>query len=63
MACEFVCDGCGKRLPGVKAHLGWEKPHNWFQRTDSDGTQDACSRECIRKIADKTGKTAVVLPI
>ena len=28
-----------------------------------DGTQTACSRECIEVIAEKTNKTSVVLPI
>jgi hypothetical protein len=41
----------------------WHKPRSWYERTDEDGTQTACSRECIEKIAEKTGKTAVVLPV
>lgn len=64
MAVEFVCDGCGKREPGV-ASAGvhrWIKPRAWFQRSD-DGIQDACSRKCIEVIAEKSGKTSVVLPI
>lgn len=63
MAVEYVCDGCGKREPAI--HYGraeWHKPHNWFQRGDENGPQDACSRECIEKIAKATGKTGVVLP-
>jgi hypothetical protein len=39
------------------------KPRDWFSRSDDDGTQVACSRECIDKIAEKTGKTRVILPI
>lgn len=63
MACEFICDGCGKRQ-AVKAtrHGDWFKPSSWFERGDEDGTQTACSRECVAKIAEKTGKTSVVLP-
>lgn len=66
MACEYVCDGCGKRAPAEwvrRGGVGWFKPSSWFQRQDDDGIQDACSRECIDKIAEKSGKTKVVLPI
>jgi len=66
MVAEFVCDGCGKRVPAVRwpgGAGGWHKPNSWFQREDDDGIQDACSRECIDKIAEKSGKTSVVLPI
>lgn len=66
MTAEFICDGCGKRAPGVfwpRGMPGWQKPDSWFQRQDADGPQDACSRECIKKIADKSGKTSCVLPI
>jgi hypothetical protein len=61
MACEFICDGCGKRQ-SASFNGDWMKPHSWFQRADKDGVQDACSRECIEKIAKKTNKTSVVLP-
>ena len=64
MPVEFICDGCGKKKRGWANHSGdWQKPPLWFQRTDSDGTQVACSRACIETIAKKTGKTSVVLPI
>lgn len=66
MACEYVCDGCGKRAPGVfypNGTPGWHKPNSWFSRQDKDGVQDACSRECIDRIAEQTGKTGLVLPI
>ena len=62
MACEFICDGCGKRRPASHNGRDWFKPHSWFQRSDKDGPQDACCRECIDKIAQKSGKTGVVLP-
>lgn len=66
MSCEFICDGCGKRATAVHyprgAH-GWHKPGSWFQREDEDGPQDACSRECVDLIAQKSGKTRVVLPL
>ena len=62
MACKYICDGCGKEAPAERTH-NWFKPSSWFQRSDDDGIQDACSRECIQKIAAKTGKTDVVLPI
>lgn len=53
MAAEIICDGCGN----------WFKPSKWFERSDDDGIQSACSRECIEKIADKSGKTSVIIPI
>lgn len=63
MACEFICDGCGKREEaGYSLHGRWFKPTNWFTRGDSDGAQVACSRECIEKVAAATGKTALVVP-
>lgn len=66
MACEFICDGCGKRVKAVfypRGTPGWQKPGVWFQRQDEDGPQDACSRECIEKVAEVSKKTSVVLPI
>lgn len=66
MACKFICDGCGKEVAAAfyrKGDAGWHKPRSWFQRQDDDGPQDACCRECIEKIAAKSGKTGVVLPI
>jgi hypothetical protein len=63
MACEFTCDGCGKKEKAESNHGQWQKPRLWFQRSDENGIQTACSRECIKKISEKTGKTAVVLPI
>jgi hypothetical protein len=38
------------------------KPSSWFARSDAEGRQDACSRECIERVAAKTKTTAVVLP-
>lgn len=62
--CVFRCDGCGKREPGTHGRLGdWHKPSHWYQRGDEDGMQLACSRDCIDRIAAKSGKTGVVLPI
>lgn len=62
MAVEAICDGCGKREPMYYAGYNWHKPDQWYQRSDKDGAQMACSRQCIEKIAEKTGKTAFVLP-
>ena len=60
----YECDGCGKQVAGsFNARGDAYKPHVWFQRSDDDGTQLACSRECIKKTAEKSGKTSVVLPI
>lgn len=50
------CDGCGVDSRQT------EKPWNWYKRTDKDGTQTACSRNCIDIIAANTGKTRVILP-
>lgn len=62
MSVEYICDGCGKREPAANMPHGFFKPARWFERGDEHGTQVACSRECIAKIAQKTGKTAVVAP-
>lgn len=63
MAAESICDGCGKRAPMEAWNQNWHKPGSWFERGDEDGIQTACCRECIVKIAEKTGKTSVVLPV
>lgn len=63
MSAEIICDGCGRRQPMESSHGNWFKPHTWFERSDNDGIQSACSRACIEKIAKTSGKTAVVLPI
>lgn len=64
MASAFICDGCKKTAWAHRSPDGhiWVKPPNWYQRSDKDGIQDACSRECIELIAAKTGKTKTVLP-
>ena len=64
MACEFTCDGCGAKAPAAQGQLGiWLKPYDWYQRSDEDGIQVACSMKCIELIGDKTGKTKLVLPL
>lgn len=63
MACKFICDGCGKEEPATQTHTDFHKPRLWFQRSDKDGIQVACSRDCIEKISEKTGKTGLVLPV
>lgn len=60
MACEYICDGCGKRRKATRNKEHYFKPRSWYQRCDEDGIQDACCRECIDEIAKKTGKTGVV---
>ena len=63
MAAESICDGCGKRAPMESGRDGnWHKPQFWYERSDDDGIQTACSRECIDRIAEQTGKTKVILP-
>ncbi len=55
MSAEAICDGCGKRAPMWAGRFGdWHKPQEWYQRSDEDGTQMACSRQCIEKVASKT---------
>ncbi len=64
MACKFICDGCGKEEPAEQNHMGnWFHPRDWYERSDKDGIQTACSRGCIELIAKKSGKSPVVLPI
>jgi hypothetical protein len=63
MSATYTCDGCGKTAPAITYGRGWTKPHQWFQREDKDGIQDACSRECIEKVASQSGKSALVLPV
>jgi hypothetical protein len=64
MATEWICDGCGRRAPGVPGpDHNWHKPRSWYERSDDDGIQVACCRECIETVAAASGKTAVVLPI
>lgn len=63
MAAESICDGCGRRSPMTAGADGnWYKPRSWYERSDDDGIQTACSRECIDAIAEKTKKPGVVLP-
>lgn len=60
----FVCDGCDKREDGFFGRSANAlKPPSWFVRADDDGVQLACSRPCIDKVASKSGKTAVVMPV
>lgn len=63
MAATIKCDGCGREAPMVhypNGTPGWHKPHDWYQREDEDGTQDACSRPCIEKIAKATPHTDIL---
>ena len=62
--CEFTCQGCGEKAPGVYGRdHAWHKPDQWFERSEDDGVQTVCSRRCIDKVAARTGKTSVVLPL
>lgn len=56
---EVTCDGCGRKQT-VKR---FDKPREWFSREDDDGVQLACSRQCIRKTAEATGKSGLVMPL
>lgn len=65
MPVEYICDGCGTRQPAVyypaTGHVG--KPAHWYERSDDDGLQVACSRACIDRIAAQSGKIRVILPL
>lgn len=64
MAVKFICDGCGKEEAGFFNRMGDAfKPSHWFTRSDDDGTQVVCSRACIKRVAEESGKTDLVLPI
>ncbi len=44
MAAEWICDGCGKREPGIATESGWMRPRDWYERNFSvkeDGTEAA----------------------
>ena len=64
MAAKWICDGCGKEQPADVGHGGhaFVKPNAWFERSDKNGIQTACSRECVKKVAEKTKTTDVILP-
>jgi hypothetical protein len=63
VSAESICDGCGKRAPMFHANGSWHKPRIWYERSDGDGCQTACSRDCIERVATKSGKTSTVIPI
>lgn len=65
MSAKYICDGCGKEEKAISSRgdRNWTKPYSWFNRSDKEGIQDACSRECIETVSKKTGKTNMVMPI
>ena len=63
MSATATCDGCGKQEPMFFGTTCWHKPQNWYQRSDADGPQLACSRACVDKVAAASGKTGAILPI
>ncbi len=67
MSVEYICDGCGKREPGIYNGRNWFKPDQWYVKNWFDGIKTteliACSRECVEKVSKATGVNAVVLPI
>ena len=58
----FRCDSCGKTEAGSHYGLGWHKPIHWYERSDEDGAQLACSRSCVDRGASASGKSGVVAP-
>ncbi len=64
MGAKSICDGCGLEAPMIAGPDGrWRKPDHWYERSDNDGIQTACHRDCIEKVAATTDKTAGVLPV
>ncbi len=63
MSMIVICDGCGKPEKARQAGDEWMKPYDWYQRSDEDGIQIACSRYCIGVVAEKSGKMGAVWPI
>jgi hypothetical protein len=60
MTCEFICDGCGKREKGRFGFFAWVLPRDWhYLQCDRCHvtTQVACSRECVKKLAELTRTT------
>ncbi len=63
MACEFICDGCGKRAPACHSAMGRPfKPRSWYARTEGNKELHAGSRECIETIREKTGDGTPIMP-
>jgi len=62
MACEMICDGCGKREKAVEGNRCFWKPDDWFQRRMSDGEeiQLACCEECIKIIEERAKQTLLL---
>ena len=59
----ITCDGCGtETIARISSRGEVLKPAYWYQRSDEDGIQTACSRDCIRIIGKRTGKTMTVMP-
>jgi hypothetical protein len=63
MGCQYTCDGCGKVRPADLIDGRYRKPGSWYQRSDKDGVQDACSTECAREVNRRTGKGAPIVPL
>lgn len=56
MACEFICDGCGKKQVVNGDSKGQcSAPIKWFICIDERGAMVACKRECIQKVIEKKG--------
>jgi hypothetical protein len=54
--CEFTCQGCGAKVPGVYYMYGWHVPNVWFD------VLTACSRRCVYVVMQKIGKAGCVMP-
>lgn len=63
--CTLRCMGCGKEAVGqfYEHSQAWHKPRDWYQRSDKNGVELACSRKCIDAISSKSGSSPLVLPI
>lgn len=58
MACNYICDCCGKEKPAELINCEWKKPGKplWFSRVVDGVRGDACSRKCAEKL-DKDPST------
>ena len=55
MACEYVCDACGKRAPAERGRWGWNPPLGWTEMRSKCGLWDACSEACRDVIEPQLG--------
>lgn len=50
MACEWICDGCGKRVTTARRPLQPAPPVGWTLLLCGKGRMEACSPACAEKV-------------